>query len=175
MIIVAKSIWNIQRSKLMTKTNEIAPHAIVEHISIKNYPMLEPDYYLKLALFYAEKGFFVFPVNPNKSPYQGFHWSIRASNKPDKVRKMWQEYPNGRPAIFCKASDILIIDTDNKPEKDKNCMIFLYVEPKKTKNKQEKLLTRCIGKRLDLWLSEAGAGERELNEGSQSIKLSIKR
>lgn len=103
----------------MTTTKEIAPHAIVEQITIKNYPMLEPDYYLKLALFYAEKGFFVFPVNPNKIPYRGFHWSIRASNKPDEVRKMWQEYPNGRPAIFCKASDILIIDTDNKPEKDK--------------------------------------------------------
>jgi len=36
-------------------------------------------------------------------------------------------------------------------------MIFLYVEPKKTKNKQEKLLTRCIGKRLDLWLSDVGS------------------
>ena len=36
-------------------------------------------------------------------------------------------------------------------------MIFLYVEPKKTKNKQEKLLTRLIGKRLDLWLSDVGA------------------
>ena len=46
----------------MTTTREIAPHAIVENINIKNNPILESDYYLKLALFYAEKGFFVFPV-----------------------------------------------------------------------------------------------------------------
>ncbi|CCZ51557.1 hypothetical prophage lsa1protein [Acinetobacter sp. CAG:196] len=103
----------------MTTTREIAPHAIVENINIKNNPILESDYYLKLALFYAEKGFFVFPVNPNKIPYKGFSWSTRASNNPDEIRKMWQEYPQGRPAIYCKASNILIIDTDNKPEKDK--------------------------------------------------------
>ena len=104
----------------MITTKEIAPHAIVEHITIKNCPLLEPDYYLKLALFYAEKGFFVFPVNPNKIPFKGFSWSIRASNKPDEVKQMWKEYPNGRPAIYCKASGILIIDIDNKPEKDKH-------------------------------------------------------
>ena len=103
----------------MTTTKEISPHAIVENINIRNFPMLESDYNLKLALFYAEKGFFVFPVNPNKSPFKGFSWSIRASNNTDDIRKMWQEYPNGRPAIFCKKSNILIIDTDNKPEKDK--------------------------------------------------------
>ena len=36
-------------------------------------------------------------------------------------------------------------------------MIFLYVDSQKTKSKQEKLLTRLIEKRLDLWLSEVGA------------------
>lgn len=109
----------------MTTTKEIAPHAIVENINIKNFPMLETDYYLKLALFYAEKGFFIFPVNPNKIPYKNFHWSIRASNNPDEIKKMWQEYQNGRPAIYCKASGILILDTDNKPEKGKNGFIVL--------------------------------------------------
>ncbi len=110
----------------MTKTNDIVPHAIVENINIKNFPILGSDYYLKLALFYAEKGFFVFPVNPNKIPFKGFNWSIRASNNPDKIRKMWKEYPNGRPAIYCKASNILIIDTDNKPEKDKHGFKVLH-------------------------------------------------
>ena len=104
----------------MLTTQEIAPHAIVENINIKNFPLLEPDYYLKLALLYAEKGFIVFPVNQNKIPFKGFSWSKRASNNPDKIRKMWQEYPNGRPAFYCKASNILTIDIDNKPEKNKH-------------------------------------------------------
>ena len=73
----------------MITIKEIASHAIVENINIRNFPMLEPDYNLKLALFYAEKGFYVFPVNPNKIPYKGFSWSIRASNNPDEIRKMY--------------------------------------------------------------------------------------
>lgn len=109
----------------MTTTKEISPHAIVENITIKRFPIIEPDYYLKLALFYAEKGFFVFPVNPNKIPFKGFSWSVRASNKPDLIKKMWQEYPHGRPALYCKASNILIIDIDNKPEKDKHGFMVL--------------------------------------------------
>lgn len=103
----------------MTTTKEIAPHSIVECIEIQNYPILPPDYYLNLALMYAERGFKVFPVNPNKIPYKGFAWSKKATNNPDEIRAMWQVYPNGRPAFYCKGSEILTIDTDNKPEKGK--------------------------------------------------------
>lgn len=103
----------------MTTTQELAHHAIVENISINNMPILEPNYYLKLALFYAQRGFYVFPVNPNKIPYKGFAWSKRATNDPNEIIKLWQEYPRGRPAFYCKASGIMVLDTDNKPEKDK--------------------------------------------------------
>lgn len=53
-------------------TIDIAPHAIVDNINVRSSPLLAMDYYLNLALMYAEKGFYVFPVNPNKVPYKGF-------------------------------------------------------------------------------------------------------
>lgn len=103
----------------MMTTNEITPHSIVESIGMENFPILPPDYYLNLALMYAEHGFKVFPVNPNKIPYKGFAWSKNATSNPQIIRTMWQAYPNGRPAFYCKDSEILTIDTDNKPEKGK--------------------------------------------------------
>jgi len=103
----------------MLTTKEIAPHAIVDNIRLRNYPHLPRDYYLNLALMYAERGFKIFPVNPNKIPYKGFTWSKKATSNPDEIKAMWQVYPNGRPAFYCKDSKILTIDTDNKPEKGK--------------------------------------------------------
>lgn len=103
----------------MLTTQIISPHAIVEHISIKNYPLLAKEYYLSLALLYAQMGFKVFPVNPNKIPYKGFPWSKLATNNPDEIRALWLRYPNGRPAIYCKGSGLLILDADNKPKNDK--------------------------------------------------------
>lgn len=100
-------------------TIDIAPHAIVDNINVRSSPLLATDYYLNLALMYAEKGFYVFPVNPNKVPYKGFAWSKLATNNPDEIKRLWQIYPNGRPAFYCKKSGVLILDTDNKPEKGK--------------------------------------------------------
>ena len=70
MYIVFLGIYNLKNLKNkggtdMTTTKEIATHAIVEHITIKNCPLLEPDYYLKLALFYAEKGYEVNSIEYN--------------------------------------------------------------------------------------------------------------
>ena len=104
----------------MLTTQTLAPHAIVEHIGIKNYPYLPRNYYLNLALMYAQKGFYVFPVNPNKFPYKGFSWNELATNNPEEIRALWQKYPNGRPAVYGKRSSLLIIDIDNKPMEGKN-------------------------------------------------------
>ena len=104
----------------MLNTQHLAPHAIVPNIGTKNFPMLPQDYYLNIALMYAQREFYVFPVNPNKIPYKEFAWSKLATNNPEAIKAMWQVYPNGRPAFYCKASNILVIDTDNKPEKGKN-------------------------------------------------------
>lgn len=103
----------------MLTTQELAPHAIVADLRINNNPLLHETYYLNLALMYAAYGFYVFPVNPNKIPYKGFAWSKLATNNPDEIRAMWQAYPNGRPAFYCRKSGYLVIDTDNKPDKGK--------------------------------------------------------
>lgn len=104
---------------MQRNTLTIAPHAIVNNINERANPLLAPNYYLNLALMYAERGFYVFPVNPNKVPYKGFAWSKLATNNPEEIKQLWQIYPNGRPAFYCKNSNILVLDTDDKPEKGK--------------------------------------------------------
>lgn len=103
----------------MTTTKEIAPHAIVKNIREVNYVKLPKDYYLNLALFYAQHGFWVFPLQPNKYPFKDFKWTKRASNNSDEIIRMWQEYPNGVPAFYCLKSGVVVLDTDNKPYKGK--------------------------------------------------------
>lgn len=102
----------------MQTTKEIAPHAIVKSIDEVHYTPLPNDYYLKIALLYASYGFKVFPVKPDKHPYKNFSWTKRASSNINEIIKMWQEYPNGRPAFYCQESGVVVIDTDNKPKKD---------------------------------------------------------
>lgn len=104
---------------MITTTMSIAPHAIVGNIKIANNPILSEDYYINLALLYAKLGFYVFPVNPNKIPYKGFQWSKLATKDPDMIKQMWQAYPRGRPAFYCKPSGLVVLDTDNKPDKGK--------------------------------------------------------
>lgn len=104
----------------MFTTKEIAPHAIVNDINEWYEQKEQENYYLNLALFYGSKDFKVFPVRPDKYPYKNFSWTKRASSNPDEIKAMWQEYPNGRPAFYCKKSGIVVIDTDNKPEKNKH-------------------------------------------------------
>lgn len=103
----------------MVTTKEISPHAIVNNINEWHEQKEQENYYLNLALFYGSKKFKVFPVRPDKYPYKNFSWTKRASSNPDEIKAMWQEYPNGRPAFYCKGSGIVVIDTDNKPEKKK--------------------------------------------------------
>lgn len=100
--------------------NILPPEAIVENINKNKAPLsISQDYYVNLALAYASKGCVVFPVNWNKIPYKGMSWTKFATNEPEKIRLLWQHYPDGRPAVVCRPSNLLIIDIDNKPYKEK--------------------------------------------------------
>lgn len=134
----------------MFTTQEIAPHAIVENDSIKNFPALPLNYYYNLALLYAENGFYVFPIQGNKFPYKGFEWTKRASNNPEEIKKMWQEYPNGVPALYCRPSNIVVIDIDHKPKKNKYGFVVFdqYVTKLGKLAKTVEIFTRSDGKHL---------------------------
>ena len=99
--------------------SELIKDSVVANINISNRPILSKGYYLNLALLYARLGFYVFPVKHDKFPYKGFEWTKLATNDPNEIIKMWQVYPYGRPAFYCKPSGIVVLDTDNKPEKGK--------------------------------------------------------
>ena len=69
---------------------------------------------LKAALWYSKNGFSVFPVKPNKRPYEAWaHWqSHRADEK--QIKEWWQRWPEAQVAIVCGAiSNLTVIDADS--------------------------------------------------------------
>ncbi len=77
------------------------------------------QYHLQNALQLASMGYYVFPVSGYKVPYKGFRWRAKSSNNQTEISNYWQQHPYGRIAIDCEKSGILVVDVDNKPEKNK--------------------------------------------------------
>ena len=63
------------------------------------------------ALQYAERGWPVFPVKPDKRPLT-LHGFNDASLDPDKIRYWWREYPNANVAIATGPARLVVIDID---------------------------------------------------------------
>lgn len=73
------------------------------------------------AIKYAEKGFSVFPIQPNdkKKPY--FEWLEFQKRKPteDEIKSWWLKYPNAMIGVATgKLSNIFSIDTDTPEAED---------------------------------------------------------
>ena len=96
----------------------VLTEGIVFNINEMTKPTKIPaNYYLNLALAYAKRGFKVFPVSPYKGknqPYKGSHGKNDATSDHVQICKMWQQHPDGVPAISCADSGIVIIDVDCK-------------------------------------------------------------
>ena len=72
---------------------------------------------LKMAIKYAEKGWYVFPIQPgSKFPYKGFKWRRQSVNDPEKIRAAAShpKYKNCNWGLDCGKSDLYIIDVDVK-------------------------------------------------------------
>ena len=76
---------------------------------------------LEYALYYAERGFYVFPIQPcKKIPYEGMSWKEVSTNDVNLIKKVGssQKYKGCNWALDCGKSNVFVIDIDNKPGKD---------------------------------------------------------
>lgn len=70
---------------------------------------------LDIALDYAKRGWHVFPVTQNKIPFPGTHGHKEASCDENKVRALWNKFPNANVAIATgKKSGFFVLDVDVK-------------------------------------------------------------
>lgn len=67
-----------------------------------------------MALKYAERGWKVFPVLPDKKiPYRATHGVKDATSDPEEINAIWEKYPNANIGIATgKISGIVVLDVD---------------------------------------------------------------
>jgi hypothetical protein len=66
---------------------------------------------LKVALYHAANGFFVFPCH-GKQPCPGVRWRSESTTDEKEVLKLWQRFPGAAPAIDLARSGLLVPDCD---------------------------------------------------------------
>lgn len=67
---------------------------------------------LDSALMLAERGMFVFPLQPgSKVPALRHDWEARATTDPDRIRRCWSQGPYN-VGIACGPSRLLVVDCD---------------------------------------------------------------
>jgi hypothetical protein len=80
---------------------------------------------LRAAITLAEKGYSVFPVRRDKTPYPGFRWREASTSDAAKIRAWWRQFPDAMPAIDCGKSRIVVIDAD-RHHADKDGVAALF-------------------------------------------------
>lgn len=71
----------------------------------------EPISLLQAAFDYGRRGFSIFPCSQDKAPLTP-HGYLDASPDLRKIRQWWAQFPNASIGISCKASGLIVIDTD---------------------------------------------------------------
>lgn len=67
---------------------------------------------LASALWYAEQGLRVFPLQPGaKIPHKGFKWRDEATDAPDRIREWWTTRPDANLAV-ATGHTVDVIDVD---------------------------------------------------------------
>lgn len=76
---------------------------------------------LAAALWYAEAGLHVFPIQPGeKTPYPGTHGCKDATSDPDTIREWWEHWPDSNLAI-ATGHLIDVIDIDGLIGQQSRC------------------------------------------------------
>lgn len=71
----------------------------------------------QLAMQHAERGWYVFPCKPDKSPYTP-HGKDDATLDPEKIGEWWQRWPGALIGVYCEKSGFFALDIDNKNGKN---------------------------------------------------------
>lgn len=81
--------------------------------------MADPATALEAALAYADRGWFVFPVQvaPNKRPLCE-HGYKDATTDHAQIVAWWQQWPAAQVGVDCGRSGIVTVDLDEKPDAD---------------------------------------------------------
>ncbi len=87
-------------------------HQARQQVTDNSGPMLES------ALRYVARGWFIFPIKPGKKKPPLVKWRDESSKDPDQIEKWWTETPDANIGLDCWKSGIVIIDIDDKDERD---------------------------------------------------------
>jgi hypothetical protein len=82
----------------------VTPTSVVEHPEIA-------DTTLDYALRYADLGWYVIPVRPDKKPVDGYGLNS-ATKDPAVIRNIWAQHPQAGIAIACERSGLVVLDID---------------------------------------------------------------
>jgi hypothetical protein len=82
----------------------VTPTSVVEHPEIA-------DTTLDYALRYADLGWYVIPVRPDKKPLDGYGLNS-ATKDPAVIRNIWGQNPQAGIAIACERSGLVVLDVD---------------------------------------------------------------
>jgi RecA-family ATPase len=91
----------------------------------------KPNPNLKIALKYAALGWKLFPAKWRMGKHKPFiKWGVNASSDPDTITKWAEQFPNAYFCVACKASNITVLDIDNKDDTNKgnNSLFDLEME-----------------------------------------------
>ena len=71
-----------------------------------------------LALSYAKKGWFVFPIRKGTTDKPRVKWGTEATTDEKIIRNWWEAWPDDNIGVACGPSGLCVIDLDMKKGKN---------------------------------------------------------
>ena len=88
-----------------------------------------PSSNVDAALDHARRGFHVFPITPGAKSPPLVRWKTEATTDPNKIHRLWADWPTANIGIATGPSGLLVVDVDNRGGKDGDCSLdFIELE-----------------------------------------------